>query len=250
MAKTLFYMREPFREQLITGHNFYIEQAEKRLLSQFSNLDEEADKYEKEWRDKSGQNFDPDRDDTADFYERAYNESIGFYLMLEEMRNRTRMSVIAGMFHEWDKQLRSWLVGEIHHWNRSSLVKKKVWKVNFYMIIDLLECIGCATESKGYYLSLDRCQLVVNAYKHGNGKSFDTLKQKHPEFIRYPKIFGSHDIEYTDYTYLLAEEKHITEFSTAIIEFWGDIPEYIFDDPSLNFPVWFEKALKKDRKEK
>ncbi len=250
MPGTLFSMWEHDREQLITRHNFYIDQVEKQLLSQFSNLGEKADKYEKEWRDKAGQNFDPDRHDPAYLYDRAYDEGINFYIMLEEMRNRMRMSVIAGMFHEWDKQLRSWLADEIHHWKHGDRAKEAVWKANFSDIIDLLEGVGCAIKSKEYYLPLDRCRLVVNAYKHGNGGSFDTLKQKHPDFIDNLEDSDNRHIEYADYTYLRVEAAHITEFSTAIIAFWRDIPEDIFDDQPLNFPVWFKNAFQNEPKEK
>ncbi len=250
MAMALFYMDEPSKKYFITKHNFYIEQAEKRLLSQFSNIEEEAEKYRDEWQDKAGQNFDPDRHILADFYEQADDEGGEFYLMLKEMHNRTRMSVIAGMFHEWDKQLRSWLANEIRPWNDSNWVKKAVWKANFDNIIDLLEGVGCVIKPKEYYLSLDRCRLVVNAYKHGDGGAFDTLKQKHPEFIDNLGYSDNRYIEDVDYTYLRAEAKHITEFSTAIIEFWRGIPHRITNYDPLSIPTWFTKALEKGQKEK
>ena len=40
----LFQMWGPFRQSLIDGHLFYVEQARKRLLTQFENIEAEADK--------------------------------------------------------------------------------------------------------------------------------------------------------------------------------------------------------------
>jgi hypothetical protein len=46
------------------------------------------------------------------------------------MRDQTRLSIIAGMFHEWDKKLRSWLVKEIRHWHDGEEALKKTWSAN------------------------------------------------------------------------------------------------------------------------
>ena len=78
---TLFHMWNRFREKLIAEHNFYMEQAKKRLLSQFENLEEESDRYSEEWLAKTSHHFDPDRHDPGDFYEQAYEEGIEFYQM-------------------------------------------------------------------------------------------------------------------------------------------------------------------------
>ena len=77
MSSTLFYMGKGERENLIARHNFYIEQANKRLLSQFQNKETEAEAYENEWFNNQTQYFDPDRHDPSDFYEQAHQEGIG-----------------------------------------------------------------------------------------------------------------------------------------------------------------------------
>src|SRR3546814_4366230 len=55
---------------------------------------------------------------------------------------RSRLSVVAGMFHEWDKQLRDWLVREIQHWHHGETAALKVWSADFVQIAELLESIG------------------------------------------------------------------------------------------------------------
>jgi hypothetical protein len=61
-----FKMWEPFRQSLIKGHLFYVEQAQKRLLSQFADMEADADRAAEEWLEQSGKFFDPDRHDPGD----------------------------------------------------------------------------------------------------------------------------------------------------------------------------------------
>lgn len=106
----LFQMWEPHRQMLIATHLFYVEQARKRLLSQFVDIEKEADKAAETHLEKMSQNFDPDRHDPAEFDEAAHEEAVAFYQLLTDMRKRTMLSIVAGIYHEWDKQLREWLV--------------------------------------------------------------------------------------------------------------------------------------------
>ncbi len=50
----LFQMWEPFRQSLIKGHLFFVEQARKRLLSQFNDIEADADRAAEEWLEQSG----------------------------------------------------------------------------------------------------------------------------------------------------------------------------------------------------
>lgn len=237
-------MWEPFRESLIKGHCFYVEQSKKRLLSQFANLNEEADYYAQDWLDERSHLFDPDRHDPSDFEERAYGESIGFYQMLSDMRNRTILSIIAGIFHKWDKQLRDWLVKEVKHWHNGVAVEKAIWKATFDEVIDLVDRVIVKTKSQNYYESLDKCRLLVNAYKHGEGDSFQKLKSNYPEFFTSLEL-GDLMVNFSSHEDIKVSSNHIDEFSKAIIEFWKSIPQYVHANEEFDAPDWFEKAYKK-----
>lgn len=233
------------RQSLIDGHRFYVGQAKSRLLSQFQNIEDEAEKYSNEWLEKASHDFDPDRHDPADFYEQSHEEGIEFYQLLDEMRNRTRLSVVAGFFHEWDKQLRGWIVKEVNHWHSGNETKSAVWKAKFIEIVELFECLGWEIKSQSFYAALDRCRLVVNAYKHGDGVAFNDIKRRHSDLL---KNFGGSliDMEFFDHSDLMIAENHIDEFSDAVIRFWESIPEYIFNGEKITAPSWFEKAIKRD----
>jgi hypothetical protein len=248
----LFQMWGPFRQSLIKGHSFYVEQARKRLLSQFDGIKADADCEAEEWLQQSGQHFNPDRHDPGDFYERANDVGIEFYELLSEMREQTRLSVVAGMFHEWDKQLRDWLVREIQHWHRGDNATLKVWSADFGQIADLLESFGWKLRSVDYFRTLDACRLVVNVYKHGEGKSLGDLRNGFPEYLNDSlKDFGGmlSDTNYRDHTHLKVSDDQFQAFSDAILAFWRDVPENVDDSQLTDVPEWFGKAILKDRAE-
>jgi len=208
----LFQMWGPFRQSLIDSHLFYVEQARKRLLSQFNDIEREADRAAEEWLEQHSHRFDPDRHDPGAFYEAANDAGIEFYQLLCDMRDRTRLSVVAGIFHEWDKQLRDWLVREVRHWHRGDAVVSKIWTVDFGKIADLLESLGWNIRGEEYFNKLDACRLVVNVYKHGEGKSLADLKKNYPEYLDDPSgavgvvISGK---DWLDHTHLLVSEDRI-----------------------------------------
>ncbi len=248
--RVLFQMWGPYRQSLIAGHTFYVEQAEKRLLSQFGNIEAEADKAADEWLENSNHLFDPDRHDPGDFYEAANDAGIEFYQLLSDMRDRTVLSVVAGMFHEWDKQLREWLVREIQHWHAGDKVAEAIWRADFVQICDLLSGLGWNVSAAPDIVKLDACRLVVNAYKHGEGKSFDDLNVKYPEYVSDPfegELEHEARAKLINYTHLRVTDEQMTDFSDAIVKFWQDVPENIFDSQVGDVPKWFIKALESNR---
>jgi hypothetical protein len=90
----LFQMWGPLRQSLMKAHLFYVEQARKRLLSQFDDIGAEADKAAEAWLESGVRHFDPDRHDPGDFYEAANDVGIEFCGLLSEMREQTRLSVL------------------------------------------------------------------------------------------------------------------------------------------------------------
>lgn len=247
-----FIMWEPFRESLIAGHKFYVEQAFGRLLSQFNNIESEANKAAEDWLDQRGAYYDPDRHDPSDFYEAANDAGIEFYQLLSDMRDRTQLSVVAGMYHEWDKQFRKWLIDEMQHWHRGEHVTTKMWSVDIGKIFDLLASFEWDIRSKEYFQKLDACRLVVNVFKHGEGSSLDELKEKYPAYLSNPlKDLGDYDdMEWLDHTNLSVSNEQIQQFSEAIIDFWNDVPLEILNSSVASIPDWFEKALLKDQQAK
>ena len=183
-ARILFQLDEQFRQLIIKKHLFYVEQAQKRLLSQFDDIGGDADRAADEWLERSGRDIVPELYDPSDFYEQANEIDVELYFLLTEMSKQTHLNVVAGMFHNWDKQLRDWLAHEINYWHRGKEVVSKVWSVDFGKIVDLLESFGWRLRAADYFCALDACRLVVNVHKHGEGSSLQELKNRHPEYLR------------------------------------------------------------------
>ncbi len=243
-------MSDSRRRTLIESHNFYVEQANSRLLSQFENMETEADEASKAWLESSAQYFDPDRDDEGSFYQRADDVGIQFFQLLDEMRKQTRLSVVAGMFQLWDKQLRMWLVSEMARWHRGEKAPAKVRSADFGMIGDLLESLGWQLKSTAFYQKLDECRLVVNVYKHGDGKSLEELKSRFPPYLLDPHSYPigrSPNLRFRDHTHLQVSDADIEMFATAIVEFWRGAPEDVLSSQVTTLPSWFGNVLLKDK---
>ena len=245
-------MWEPYRQDLMAEHRFYVEQARKRLLSQFENIEAEADKAEEEHLEKMSIHFNPDKHDPSDFYEAAHDKGIEFYQLLSDMHENTRLSVIAGMFHQWDKKLRDWIVREMHHWHHGENATGAIWKADVPAIMDFLVAFGFNVKVLPFYDRLDAMRLVVNVFKHGNGRSLDELKESFPEFIPDPLGGGEEQrflYSFLDHSDLKVTDAHLDQFSESILEFWMAVPKEIFLVEEVDVPKWFEKAFLKDRTE-
>jgi hypothetical protein len=243
-------MWESCRQSLIGQHNFYVEQAHNRLLSQFSNMEQDAENAANAWLAERSMNFDPNRDDVGSIYEASGDAGIEFYMLLDEMRMQTRLSVVAGMFHGWEKKLRGWITDEMRHWHHGSNAPARVWAADFPSIMDLLESLGWPVRSQKYSQTLNGCRCLVNVYKHGDGKSLSELKQQFPEYLIDPIRSGyglpPTELEWLDHTHLGVTDAQIQDISEAIVAFWEDVPSSILDRDDLQPPSWFRKALKQD----
>jgi len=246
--REIFQMWEPTRQHLIANHRFYVSEAKSRLLDQFSEpeMQAAADRHAEEWLAKTASSFDPDRDDPASAYEDAHDRSIVFYQSLSELQSTTRLSIIAGMYHEWEKQLRHHVAREFSHFLRGDHTQQAIWKVPITDLFDFFECWRWPVKAKSYASALNKCRLVINVYKHGAGPSFDELKREAPEFLRTTNGLPSYAFLEPDYTDLEVSDGDLDQFSSAIEEFWRDMPAQVLQSQINDAPRWMEKALTKD----
>ncbi|HEH1453287.1 TPA: hypothetical protein SGN53_003630 [Klebsiella pneumoniae] len=228
---------------VLNPHNFYVGQAKSRLLSQFSDLSAECDLEEERYLERTAKNFDPERDDPAEACENATQIGITHMHALMDMKNTVTLAMNAGMYHQFDKQLRDLILREFRHWNKLKAIKDIVWRTSFERIIELMEWIGFDVKNKPYFHQLDACRLVVNVYKHGDGVGHETLLQRYPKY--YQQLFGE---ALTSYENLQITESDFDEFSSAIVAFWQDLQQHCQSELALGInPTWWpEKAINKD----
>lgn len=244
----LFQMWGPFREHLIASHEFYVSEARDRLLAQFTEetMEADADRFAETWLAKMAGRFDPERDDPGAYYEEAHDESISFYQRLAALRDTTRLSVIAGMYHEWEKQLRDWVARELRRVVDGPHLRGAIWQQKIDDLFDFLESWGWPVKSRPYYADLRTCHLVVNVYKHGSGKSLDELKRLAPDLAGRKPWTPDILVPVLDHTNLSVGDAELDRFASAITEFWRDVPENTFQSQIANEPAWVAKALGKD----
>lgn len=249
----LFQMHAGLRAELIQKNLFYLQQAKKRLILHFDEEEicNEANAEGERFLEEHGHLFDPDRHDPSDFYEVAGDRRNDHYQMLVEMRDNVRLSVAAGLFHEWEKSLRQWLVDEIQHWHVGGNVWSMVWKRSFEDLVKFLESFGWEVRDSVFFRDLDACRLVVNVYKHGNGPSLTELDGRYPQYLHGPfrdLRFGSDEnLGHASYEYLKVNDEDVEAFCNAISAFWRDLPENVLNTQIVNPPDWFVRAYEKDQ---
>jgi hypothetical protein len=248
-----FQMWGGHKNKLIEENAFFFEQAMKRLLAQFTDQDMEQDakRFADETYEKMGQYFNPDIHDEGSFAEDAWSAGTEFYQLLVEMRDDVRLGLVATMFHNWEKELRDWLSHEVRHWNRSELLKRSIWEATLDELFNLLKNIGFNVRGQGYFPQLDACRLVVNVFKHGDGKSLDALDKKYPQFTAKAQgsIFAANlNIRLIDYKHVEITDLDFKEFSEAIGSFWRDMPDNVMASEVNKIPKWFRDAIKNSKK--
>jgi hypothetical protein len=191
--------------------------------------------------------FDPEVDDPYDIYEAVQDKSIELYQMLRDLQDRTRLSVIAGMYHEWDKQLRDWMTREMRHWHHGPAAKQAIWNADLPALLELIQSFDWDITALTCHNRLEAMRLVVNVFKHGEGTSLEKLKSRCPDFFPATgSINGGLPAHLIDHSQMVVEDRHVEEFSEAIVTFWEAVPERIIAKDEIDPPRWFEKAILKD----
>jgi hypothetical protein len=80
------------------------------------------------------------------------------------------MGGLAGMFHQWDKTIREYLVRELNHDFDNEKIEKLVG-MHIRGCAQYFSQFGWDVQALPFYPKLDALQLIVNVYKHGNGRS-------------------------------------------------------------------------------
>lgn len=98
-----FWLARADLPYFLEPHEFYVSEARRRLLSQFGDLEQEAEKREQQFLETTAEYFDQDNDDPMAAYEQAYHEGIYYVRSLLEMQNTVLLALTAGMYHQFDK---------------------------------------------------------------------------------------------------------------------------------------------------
>lgn len=184
-----------------------------------------------------------------DAVENAFDAGISKYELLVDLKKNLLFGSITTLFHILDKDLRIWLTKEVSFWSRSKNLKTAIWAAPINQIFVVLKCFGYDIRLCHYFEELHACQLLVNAFKHGNGPSLDQLKQKYPKFFRpYSEALDRDTIHFRqllpwDHSTIEITVDDFLLFSEAIQRFWHEVPMVPMEARIDELPKWFRDAI-------
>ena len=251
MSPILFELSDYERESNIQRHEFYCEQASKRLISQFSDLRAEADQFY-DTKMQVPANLSVCDESYAEW---AWEDAAEHYGMLVEMRQDVVLGTLAGMYHRWDKEFREWIEHNLSFFLSGEAFKAAIWKVTTSNLFDLLNGFGWDIKTSEFSEEIGKLRLVVNVYKHGDGRAWTEIKTKHPDLVRDPFSVELQSMENEKSGFyitlrhrnLLVTGNHYNDFVAAISSFWRSVPSKIHQSEGEYISSWLEKAMKKDK---
>ena len=251
MHGVLCVMDEELRLR-IKEQRFYLVQSKARLLPPFANIVAEADALEMEYVETIPDYYDPENSDMSEVYDAAFHHGLEHYDLLQDMKSRTILSIVAGMYHHFDKCIRTMLARELRQggWVIGKNTRDIIWKCSWRQLESLMRSFGWDMAKAPGYNQLEAMRLVVNVFKHGEGVAFQDLKNQFPQFIPAMAKDAS-PWSYVDHTDMAIEEHHLEPFSDAIIGFWEALPGQLSIAPdvkTLVVPQFFGDALRADLK--
>lgn len=226
------YMYSIIREDMLRKHKFYCEHIKQRVFSQFLDIEAEADQFAEDEFDRIAESYSYYEDDLSGAAELAQERGYEHYDLLSDLKKTSYLSALAGLYHQWEKSLRKFLQRELNHDFNNAEVEKYIWNKDIGKVFDLLKDYGWDVYSCPFYPAIKICGLIVNVYKHGNGRSFDELKANHPEYLKDGIIddptLTALASRFLDHEHLAINEQQFDEFSNALLQFWIDFPERLF----------------------
>lgn len=244
---TIFYFAEIDRPAFINKHNFYVKEAKSRIFSQFNEslIEIEAQKIVDNYYEQAGEHFNPEYDDEGSILEQANFAGYSHWSALKEMKTTVSLALTAGMFHQFDKDLRKKCIMEFKHIIHYKIVNLMFWEISFPKLIELMEWIGMDIKDKPFYKEIDACHQLVNVYKHGDGNSHRSLSASYPKYYNNPLNVHHQNLHHDQ---LEVNIEQFLAFADAINDFWNNIPIHCFHSELREIPDWLETTCEKYKK--
>jgi hypothetical protein len=207
------YMWRGIRERLIDRHDFFVTQVQARVFAQFQDIDGEADRYIEEEYHQIGRRSHPDDDGVA-AAEAARDAGYGYHGLLTELHQQMILASLAGLYHQWDKDLRDFVERELRQSFIGEVATDAAWKGD---VLGILNHFGWKYRDEGFFRKIDACRLIVNVYKHGNGRSLDDLLDRYPDYLTNSR-----------HESLTVSEQQFLDVAAAFREFWEAFPERLY----------------------
>jgi hypothetical protein len=220
MKKELYLhsqQREYHKGQIKSFSKFYKE----RIFPTFVDIDKEAEKYGEnlyEYSEWSSEDIDP-----ASFAEFCRDKGLSYYLDLSKFHYHILCSAVSFLYFLWEQQNRFYLIRECRY---HEIVKGDSFCRDFEEIKKKYASFGLKLEDLPSWTKIDELRLLVNAIKHGKGRSSEKLKLIAPRFF----IIPYSTFEFNSDTTLLESQLQVQEedfdvYTFAAMSFWDELPE-------------------------
>jgi len=190
-----------------------------RLLSTFSQLEREADEFERRETERMEKLVDPEME-FGDFVEIIHARTIDYYISVSGIRQVLVNLLTVGLFHLFEQQVTQFVDAFPH--------KSDGDKRLFVRLGKILEDQKCKSEDLPHWeLLTEELRRVANTVKHGPGDSANKLAARKPElFLPKHMADGTFDVQGNYATSPIAEEgifvtlDDFTKYAAAIVELW------------------------------
>ena len=233
METEFLYFGSDYIVVALGQHHAYVDGVSTKLVPAFDSIEAEAERYAEEEYQRFSQMPSWDGGpDLEDFAEQAFDSSVERYSSLMFVKGELIGFATGGLYHLWEKTLKSFLFLEFSKINLDGFVRKRIERSDFNALVQWLREWGFQEGEHSTIDLLDTCRLVANTVKHGEGVSCRELAKKAPELFR-----GSWDLELPfgepNYEDLWIDPTKFDEFAKAIESFWREFPECFRVPPSF-----------------
>lgn len=191
-------------------------------------LNDKIKKYEADLRNSLLKNLDIE--DSYEMFNQIVLAETDYY---RETTDLFKMNIcggfVVGLYHIWEQQIKSFL----HFIYNIDIYKNANYRVilNTYKAqdVDLEKIRGCG--------KINELRRLANMLKHGDGEDKEKLEGIKPELFKVEDDYwmpASYENEEYNYCSTLNEisvvitKEYIEEYKNALLEFWSDIPSYLF----------------------
>lgn len=208
-------------------HDSFVRECVRRVFPQFNDIAEESSAIFKGL-------FERNRSELKEVTEQELFKVcllVGSenYRILADVRDSVYMGVLAGTYHQWEKEIKDFLCVELRAFKKNSWINNKIIRADFDNLVSLMERFGWNLSSEPFFAKLKSLHLVVNVYKHGNGRSVTELAKHAPQYLIDPcPISPATSVSSTpDHTWLAVDESMFHELSGTVKAFWLEMPEFL-----------------------
>lgn len=227
------YMWSGIRRLFLQRHDFYVNQVREKVFVQFQDVSAQAEAYANSEFDRLGSSPSTGDDvDVATIAEWATDRGQEYYGLLSDLRKQMVLGALAGIYHQWEKDLRDFIEKELRHHYESASLRELIWDSNIGKVFETLKEFGWDIKARSWFPDLEACRLIVNVHKHGKGPSLDELAKRYPAYLKnvldeFGGIWATANRD-PDHEWSDISDEQFENLTGALRGFWEEFPERLF----------------------